>query len=39
MEETHFSSDGYSRCVTSLAYEAIQAIYTTCYCMVRQKRF
>jgi len=37
--ETHFSTDGYYRCVTSLTYEAIQTIYTTCYCVVRQKIF
>ena len=25
--------------IVVLPYEAIQAIYTTCYCVVRQKRF
>jgi len=37
--ETHFSSDSYYRYVTSKTYEASQAIYTTCYCVARQKRF
>ena len=37
--DTHFSSDGSYRCVTSKMYEAIQTIYTTCYCVVHQKRF
>jgi len=37
--EAHFSTDGYYRCVTSLTYEAIQTIYITYYCVVRQKIF
>ena len=39
MVETHFSSEGHYRCVTSQTFEAIQAIYITCYCVVPQKRF
>jgi len=36
--KTHFSSDGYYRCVTSYTYEAIHAIYTTYYGVFRQKK-
>jgi len=36
--ETHFSSDGYYRCVASQTHEAIQAIYATGYCVIRQKQ-
>jgi len=37
--ETLVFLSGYYRCVTSWTHEAIEAIYTTCYCVVRQKRF
>jgi len=39
--ETHVSSDGYYRCVPVLhhKHENIHAIYITCHCVVRQKRF
>jgi len=39
MVETHFSSHGNYRCVTSQTYQVIQAIYIICYCVVRQTRF
>jgi len=39
MVETHFSSDSYYRCVTSKTYNASQAIYTKCYCVVWKERF